>query len=133
MTGPAGTNEGMATAETAVPAKTTADTGLRADAEQALRALAGPAARLREDQWTAISALVAGRRALVVQRTGWGKSAVYFLATALLRARDSSALLNSICLSSSMTIHESPPSPISSPTRLITKTRISVSRGMMAR
>jgi ATP-dependent DNA helicase RecQ len=73
MTGPAGTNEGMATAET-VPA----DTGLRADAEQALQALAGPAARLREDQWTAISALVAGRRALVVQRTGWGKSAVYF-------------------------------------------------------
>ena len=27
------------------------------------------------------------RRALVVQRTGWGKSAVYFTATALLRAR----------------------------------------------
>jgi ATP-dependent DNA helicase RecQ len=71
-------NEGMAEAT---------DTQLRADAEQALQALAGPAARLREDQWTAISALVQGRRALVVQRTGWGKSAVYFLATALLRAR----------------------------------------------
>jgi ATP-dependent DNA helicase RecQ len=43
---------------------------------------------LREDQWTAISALVEDRRrALVVQRTGWGKSAVYFVATALLRAR----------------------------------------------
>ena len=43
---------------------------------------------MREDQWTAISALVgARRRALVVQRTGWGKSAVYFVATALLRAR----------------------------------------------
>lgn len=27
------------------------------------------------------------RRALVVQRTGWGKSAVYFVATALLRRR----------------------------------------------
>src|SRR6201995_4101842 len=63
------------------------DPRLRADAEQALQALAGPDARLREDQWTAISALVGGRRALVVQRTGWGKSAVYFLATALLRAR----------------------------------------------
>jgi ATP-dependent DNA helicase RecQ len=61
---------------------------LRAEAEVCLRALAGPAARLREDQWTAISALVADRRrALVVQRTGWGKSAVYFTATALLRAR----------------------------------------------
>ena len=62
--------------------------GLREEAEKYLRALAGDHARLREDQWTAISALVAdGRRALVVQRTGWGKSAVYFVATALLRAR----------------------------------------------
>src|ERR1700729_661982 len=61
---------------------------MRAAAEGSLRALAGDHARLREDQWTAISALVAGRRrALVVQRTGWGKSAVYFIATALLRAR----------------------------------------------
>ena len=60
----------------------------RDDAEQHLRALAGDGAVLREDQWTAIEALVHGRRrALVVQRTGWGKSAVYFVATALLRAR----------------------------------------------
>jgi ATP-dependent DNA helicase RecQ len=62
--------------------------GLRDAAEKHLRALAGEHARLREDQWTAISALVSrGQRALVVQRTGWGKSAVYFIATALLRAR----------------------------------------------
>ena len=62
--------------------------GMRAEAERCLRALAGPDAKLREDQWTAIRALVADRqRALVVQRTGWGKSAVYFTATALLRAR----------------------------------------------
>ena len=41
---------------------------------------------LREDQWTAIEALaVHRRRSLVVQRTGWGKSAVYFVATLLLR------------------------------------------------
>src|ERR1035438_6640950 len=61
---------------------------MRAEAERCLRALAGPDARLRDDQWTAIHALVADRqRALVVQRTGWGKSAVYFTATALLRAR----------------------------------------------
>jgi len=61
---------------------------LRAEAEKCLRALAGPDARLRDDQWTAIRALVEDRRrALVVQRTGWGKSAVYFTATALLRAR----------------------------------------------
>jgi ATP-dependent DNA helicase RecQ len=61
---------------------------LRAEAERCLRALAGQQARLREDQWTAIRALVEDHvRALVVQRTGWGKSAVYFTATALLRAR----------------------------------------------
>ena len=60
---------------------------MRAQAESTLRALAGPAAVLRDDQWTAIDALVRQRRrALVVQRTGWGKSAVYFVATALLRA-----------------------------------------------
>ena len=47
---------------------------------------------LRDDQWTAIEALVVDRRrALVVQRTGWGKSAVYFIATALLRERGAGA------------------------------------------
>src|SRR6185437_1237702 len=59
---------------------------MREEAEAVLRRLAGPAAVLREDQWTAIEALVADRRrVLCVQRTGWGKSAVYFVATALLR------------------------------------------------
>jgi len=59
---------------------------LREEAEERLRALAGEHARLREDQWSAIKALVMDRRrVLVVQRTGWGKSAVYFIATALLR------------------------------------------------
>ena len=61
---------------------------LRTEAERHLRALAGDSAVLRDDQWTAIDALVSEqRRALVVQRTGWGKSAVYFVATLLLRAR----------------------------------------------
>jgi ATP-dependent DNA helicase RecQ len=65
---------------------TTTQQDLRSRAEQVLTTLAGPEARLREDQWTAIHALVELRkRALVVQRTGWGKSAVYFVATALLR------------------------------------------------
>ncbi len=64
---------------------------MRAEAEQHLRALVGsPEATLYDDQWSAIEALaVDRRRALVVQRTGWGKSAVYFVATALLRARGS--------------------------------------------
>ena len=65
---------------------TTATTDLRADAEQLLRELAGPTATLRDDQWIAIEALVVQRkRALVVQRTGWGKSAVYFISAKLLR------------------------------------------------
>ncbi|MFI8526498.1 RecQ family ATP-dependent DNA helicase [Promicromonospora sukumoe] len=72
----------------AVPAATP-DASLREEAEAALRDLVGrDDARLRDDQWTAIEALAAfHRRALVVQRTGWGKSAVYFVATRLLRAR----------------------------------------------
>jgi ATP-dependent DNA helicase RecQ len=62
-------------------------TDARASAEAHLRALVGSDdATLREDQWAAIEALaVDRRRALVVQRTGWGKSAVYFVATLLLR------------------------------------------------
>lgn len=61
----------------------------REQAEGFLRALVGrDDATLRDDQWTAIEALAVGRRrALVVQRTGWGKSAVYFVATLLLRAQ----------------------------------------------
>ncbi|WP_134765764.1 DEAD/DEAH box helicase [Nocardioides sp. 1609] len=60
----------------------------RERAEAHLRALVGrDDVSLRDDQWTAIEALAVGRRrALVVQRTGWGKSAVYFVATLLLRA-----------------------------------------------
>jgi ATP-dependent DNA helicase RecQ len=59
---------------------------VRERAEAVLRRLAGEHARLRDDQWRAIEALVVERRrVLCVQRTGWGKSAVYFVATALLR------------------------------------------------
>lgn len=76
-------------AATAPVVEAAADDALRAEAEEVLRALVGrDDARLRDDQWRAIEALVAHRaRALVVQRTGWGKSAVYFVATRLLRAR----------------------------------------------
>ena len=69
----------------------TATADPRAAADAVLARLVGDTtgtAQLREDQWRAIEALVDGkRRALVVQRTGWGKSAVYFVATALLRAQ----------------------------------------------
>ena len=62
---------------------------LKVQAQEALQKLVGSStAQLRDDQWTAIEALVAEhQRALVVQRTGWGKSAVYFVATSLLRAQ----------------------------------------------
>ncbi|MGC5168288.1 RecQ family ATP-dependent DNA helicase [Luteimicrobium sp. DT211] len=74
---------------TALRAAPTDRAALREEAEGVLRALVGrDDVALREDQWRAVEALVAdARRALVVQRTGWGKSAVYFVATALLRAR----------------------------------------------
>ena len=59
---------------------------IESEALELLRELAGPDARFREHQLDAVADLVVGRRrVLCVQRTGWGKSAVYFLATALLR------------------------------------------------
>ncbi|MHA2788480.1 RecQ family ATP-dependent DNA helicase [Corynebacterium sp. S7] len=60
----------------------------RQEANELLTLIAGRDATLRDDQWVAIDALVnRRRRMLVVQRTGWGKSAVYFIAAKLLRAR----------------------------------------------
>src|SRR4051794_33791157 len=51
-------------------------------------------AQFRSGQLEAISALVDDReRVLVVQRTGWGKSAVYFIATRLLRDQGAGASL----------------------------------------
>ncbi|PWC06028.1 RecQ family ATP-dependent DNA helicase [Mycetocola zhujimingii] len=62
-------------------------TNTRTDALEILRTLVGsPDADFHEGQYEAIATLVdERRRALVVQRTGWGKSAVYFVATLLLR------------------------------------------------
>jgi len=61
-----------------------ADTHLR----RVLTAMAGPAATPREDQTAAVAALVEQQaRVLVVQATGWGKSAVYWAATSALRAQ----------------------------------------------
>jgi ATP-dependent DNA helicase RecQ len=65
-----------------------------AAALQHLRALAGPDAAFRDGQLEAVRDLVDDRaRVLCVQRTGWGKSAVYFVATALLRERGSGPTL----------------------------------------
>lgn len=62
-------------------------TDLRTQGLEILRRLTGrDDADFHPGQWEAIEALVAGhRRALVVERTGWGKSAVYFVAALLQR------------------------------------------------
>src|SRR5437762_9647444 len=58
----------------------------RAKAESLLRQMLGQDKSFREGQWEAIRvAAVLKQRVLVVQRTGWGKSIVYFLATKILR------------------------------------------------
>jgi ATP-dependent DNA helicase RecQ len=58
-------------------------------AERSLRTvlagMAGPGAVPRPDQVEAVAALVGGRRVLLVQATGWGKSAAYWAATLALR------------------------------------------------
>ena len=64
-------------------------TDSRASALSILRTLVGnDRADFHAGQYEAVETLVdQRRRALVVQRTGWGKSAVYFVATLLLRRR----------------------------------------------
>jgi ATP-dependent DNA helicase RecQ len=62
------------------------------DREQAQKllqtALGNASAQFREGQWEAIDALVNYRqKLLVVQRTGWGKSSVYFISTKIFRDR----------------------------------------------
>src|ERR1700690_2524489 len=68
------------------------------DATRALALLrlgaARPDAGFREGQEEAICHIVEGRgRLLVVQKTGWGKSFVYFIATKLLREQGSGPAL----------------------------------------
>ena len=59
-----------------------------------LTALAGQDAHARDDQAQAVRSLVVdGSRVLVVQATGWGKSAVYWAATSALRAAGSGLTL----------------------------------------
>src|SRR6266852_7598098 len=66
----------------------------RAKAESLLRQMLGQDKSFREGQWEAIRvAAVLKQRVLVVQRTGWGKSIVYFIATRMLRDRGAGATL----------------------------------------
>ncbi len=54
-------------------------------ARRVLLSLYGPDAAFRPGQYEAIEATMLHRRTLVVQRTGWGKSLIYFIATKLTR------------------------------------------------
>ena len=69
--------------------------GSRAEvADAVIGAMAGADARLRADQATAVAALCeSGSRVLVVQATGWGKSAVYWAATAIRRSEQAGPTL----------------------------------------
>ena len=71
-----------------MPMTSTALTAARLEtAERVIAAMAGPDARLRDDQTVAVAALSEpAARVLVVQATGWGKSAVYWVATAIRRS-----------------------------------------------
>ncbi len=62
----------------------------RNEAERLLKtAVKDPNATFHPGQWESIDALVNQRRKLlVVQRTGWGKSSVYFISTRILRDRN---------------------------------------------
>lgn len=50
-----------------------------------LKKAVGENAKFRNDQWEAIDTVLSSKRTLVVEKTGWGKSIVYFIATKLLR------------------------------------------------
>lgn len=64
------------------------------EAESLLRRMLGAEKSFREGQWQAIhAAAVLKQRVLVVQRTGWGKSIVYFIATKILRDKGSGPAL----------------------------------------
>ena len=61
------------------------DMSIYTDALAILRDLYGMNAKFRDGQYEAIEATIKNKRTLVVQRTGWGKSLVYFTATKLHR------------------------------------------------
>ena len=65
----------------------THDPELYRQVHQILVSLYGAGAAFRPGQYEAIEATITHRRTLVVQRTGWGKSLVYFISTRLMRER----------------------------------------------
>lgn len=66
---------------------TITDRQIYSEARELLTRLYGEEASFREGQYEAIEAAMLRHRTLVIQRTGWGKSLVYFLCTKMLRNR----------------------------------------------
>ena len=63
-------------------------------ANEVIASIAGPEAKPRTDQIEAVTALlVDNRRTLVVQHTGWGKSAVYWIASNVVRRQGGGIIL----------------------------------------
>jgi ATP-dependent DNA helicase RecQ len=66
----------------------------KSEAESLLRQMLGLDKSFRQGQWEAIhAAAVLKQRVFVVQRTGWGKSIVYFIANRILREAGSGPAL----------------------------------------
>ncbi len=61
------------------------NTAIYKQATEIIKELYGKDASFREGQYEAIEATMTQKRTLVVQRTGWGKSLVYFVCTKLMR------------------------------------------------
>ncbi|MBW6411013.1 RecQ family ATP-dependent DNA helicase [Clostridium sp. YB-6] len=55
--------------------------------EKLLEEMIGPNAKFHDGQWEAIENALNNKRTLVIQKTGWGKSIVYFLASKLIKEK----------------------------------------------
>ena len=56
-------------------------------AEKLLKQMIGKDAEFRDGQWEAIENAVNNKRSLIIEKTGWGKSIVYFMASKLINER----------------------------------------------
>lgn len=55
--------------------------------EKLLKQMIGPRAEFHDGQWESIENALNNKRTLVIQKTGWGKSIVYFLASKLIKEK----------------------------------------------
>ena len=66
------------------------DTLIYHQANNILKEIYGVNASFRDGQYEAIESIFTKKRTLVVERTGWGKSLVYFISTKILRENNNS-------------------------------------------